>query len=184
MSKDKTITFKDLSYEDKRKKYRQYAVDNGFAYEMKLFIIDEIAKGFKKEVFGLPIERYLSNLLIDGYLAFERVFDSKEEEIIDYQIIDPTTLISSINDNKKIWIQYNDNPSMKRILTEDQILYITYPIIDANDSLIGQLYTKQIKLYNHEKLNDFMISYIVKKVKTQLIEILEQERNFFKKVSN
>jgi len=177
------VKFMDLSYEDKRRKYRQYAVQNGFAYEMKLFIMDEISQGLPKEILtGIEIDQYLSNLLVDGYLAFERVFDSKGEKIIDYQSIDPTTLIiGSDSDNKQVWIQYNDNPKMKRFLTEDQILYVIYPIIDANDSLIGQLYTKQIKLYNHEKLNDFMISYIVKKVRIQLIDIIKQEKEFFKK---
>jgi len=183
MSKEKkNVNFMDLSYEDKRRKYREYAVQNGFAYEMKLFVMDEISHGLPKEILpGVEIEHYLSSLLVDGYIAFERVFDSKEMKIIYYQSIDPTTLITSEMHNKKVWIQYNDKPELRRILTEDQFLYIKYPIIDANDSLIGQLYTKQIKLYNHDKLNDFMISYIVKKVKMQLDEILEQERNFFHK---
>jgi len=179
--------FKNLSYDKKRKLYRRYARENGFAYEMKLFIMSEISQGMPTEILKeVEIERYLYAMLVDGYVAFERLFDSKQEHIIGYQQIDPVTLTAhkefstENNERKNIWIQYNDKPELKKILTDDQILYVSYPLPDANDSLIGQLYTKQIKLYNNERLNDFMISYIIKKIKTQLIDIINKERDFFK----
>ena len=175
------IKFNDLSYIDRRRKYRQYVVENGFAYEMKLFIMDEIVKDYPIEFLpNVNTEHFVNVLLIDGYVSYERVFDSEQKSIIEYSENDPNSFILNEMHGKKIWIQYNDNPDIKRILTDEQILYISYPVPDANDSLIGQLYTKQVKLYNNDKLNDFMISYIVKKVKIQLDEIIEQERNFFK----
>ena len=173
------IPYRDKSYEDKRRILRQYAIDNGFAYEMKLFILDEISQGLKSEILpGIEIDQYLNVLLVDGYVAYERIFNEDQTKIIDYEPIDPTTL--SIKHNGT-YIQYQDYSSMERVLLDKQILYIMYPILDANESLIGQIYTKQVKLYNHDKLNDFMISYIVKKVKTQLTDIIKQERDFFDK---
>lgn len=184
MKKDsEIITYDDLSYDEKRKILRRYAYKNGFAYEMKLYITDKILEGMSmKSILDLSIERMIDNLLTDGYVAYERIFNLEGTEIIAYDTIDPITLIvTKDTDNKTIWVQYPDNKNRKRILTEDQILYIVYPIINASDSLIGQLYTKQIKLYNHEKLNDFIITYIVKKLKEQLTDIIKYERNFFKK---
>jgi len=176
------VSFRDLSYDKKRQKYREYSINNGFAYEMKLFVLDTILKGKKKDILpGLDIEMVINNLLVDGYVAYERVFDVKQENRIDYVAIDPVTLITSIDNGKNIWIQYNDNPNMRRFLTEDQILYMTYPIMNANDSLIGQLFTKQIKLYNSDMLNDFMLTYICDKVREYITDIIHQERNFFKK---
>ena len=176
------ISFRDLPYNKKRQKYREYSVNNGFAYEMKLFTLDRILRGKKRDILpGLDIEMFTNNLLVDGYIAYERVFDTKCENIIDYVAIDPITLTNKIYDDKKIWVQYDDKPNMRRVLTEDQVLYVIYPIIDANDSLIGQLYTKQIKLYNSDMLNDFIMTYISDKVREYITDIIYQERNFFKK---
>jgi len=177
------VSFDDLNYEKKRKKYRSYAYKNSFTYEIKLFIIDEIAQDYPKEILpGLNTEYFLDSLLTDGYVAYKRVFDIKQEKIISYDAVDPTTLIvGNSSDNKKIWYQYKGYTDMERILHDEEILYVIYPIIGANDSLVGQIYTKQIELMKNDILNDFMISYIVKKVKIQLDEILEQEMNFFDK---
>jgi len=173
------IKFGDLSYVDKRSKYRNYAAKNSFAYEMKLLIIDEILSDYSKEILPeIQTEHLLNIILTDGYVACERIFNDKQTKIEFYKFIDPVTLTVS---SPEFWIQYNDNESMKRVLSTDQILFLKYPILDANDSFIGQIYTKQIELVQDKKMNDFMISYIIKKIKIQLDELIENEKNFFKK---
>ena len=176
------MSFFDLSYQDKREKMRLFAKSNSFAYEMKLFIIDEIIKKMclinKEILLGINIEDLLNKLLTDGYVAYERVFDDKQKKIINYNEIDPCSLVIDTDDGKPIWIQYHENPSIKRVLLESQVLYLKYPILDANESLIGQIYTKQIKLYTHEKLNDFIINYVVDNVFEYISEIVEKESDF------
>jgi hypothetical protein len=71
---------------------------------------------------------YLKNLLIDGYIAYEIVYDDKQKNIIDLAPIDPITLIVATdpNTNTMIWIQHPDNPALRRILLDSQIIYISY----------------------------------------------------------
>ena len=71
---------------------------------------------------------YLKNLLIDGYIAYEIVYDDKQKTIIDLAPIDPITLIVATdpNTNTMIWIQHPDNPALRRILLDSQIIYISY----------------------------------------------------------
>jgi hypothetical protein len=71
---------------------------------------------------------YLKNLLIDGYISYEIVYDDKQKNIIDLAPIDPITLIVATdpNTNTMIWIQHPDNPALRRILLDSQIIYISY----------------------------------------------------------
>jgi len=172
------IRFIDLSYSEKRRKYREFSRENGFAYEMKLYVLDNVLRGKKRNLLlNIDIEEMVNNLLVDGYVAYERIFDNNDN-IIAYNAIDPISL--SLVDGDIKWVQHEDNPDIKRFLYEEQILYIKYPIIDANDSLIGQIYTKQFKLYNSDKLNDFMLTYICSKVHEQLVDIIKEEKKYLK----
>lgn len=71
---------------------------------------------------------YLKNLLIDGYISYEIVYDDKQKNIIDLAPIDPITLIVATdpNTNTMIWIQHPDNPALRKILLDSQIIYISY----------------------------------------------------------
>lgn len=71
---------------------------------------------------------YLKNLLIDGYISYEIVYDDKQKNIIDLAPIDPITLIVATDPstNTMIWIQHPDNPALRKILLDSQIVYISY----------------------------------------------------------
>ena len=71
---------------------------------------------------------YLKNLLIDGYISYEIIYDDKQKNVIDLAPIDPITLIVATdpNTNTMIWIQHPDNPALRRILLDSQIIYISY----------------------------------------------------------
>jgi hypothetical protein len=77
---------------------------------------------------GQTAWNYLKNLLIDGYISYEVVYDDKQKNIIDLAPIDPITLIVATdpNTNTMIWIQHPDNPALRRILLDSQIIYISY----------------------------------------------------------
>jgi hypothetical protein len=71
---------------------------------------------------------YIKNLLIDGYISYEIVYDDKQKNIIDLAPMDPITLIVATdpNTNTMIWIQHPDNPALRRILLDSQVIYISY----------------------------------------------------------
>lgn len=101
---------------------------------------------------GQTAWNYLKNLLIDGYISYEVVYDDKQKNIIDLAPIDPITLIVATdpNTNTMIWIQHPDNPALRRILLDSQIIYISY----SNNNEYGETsYVENlIRPYNQLKM--------------------------------
>lgn len=62
--------------------------------------------------------------MISKNIAVEVLYDKKQENIISYIEIDPTTLTKkwSESDNRFIWIQYENIEYKKRILFDTQII--------------------------------------------------------------
>jgi hypothetical protein len=77
---------------------------------------------------GLTAWNYCKSLLIDGFIAYEIVYDNKQKNIINLQPIDPMTLVVSTDPGTGtiVWIQYPENPQIRRILLDSQIIYISY----------------------------------------------------------
>lgn len=77
---------------------------------------------------GILAWNYFRTLLIDGFLAFEFVYDDKNKNIIDIQQIDPSSLLPSIEPTTgdSIWIQFPESPEFRRILLDSQVVYISY----------------------------------------------------------
>ena len=96
--------------------------------------------------------QYLKNLLIDGYISYEIIYDDKQKNIIDLAPLDPLTLIVATdpNTNTMIWIQHPDNPQMRKILLDSQIIYISY----SNNNEFGETsYVENlIRPYNQLKM--------------------------------
>jgi hypothetical protein len=74
---------------------------------------------------------YFRQFLIDGFLAFEIIFDPDGKNIVGFKELDATSLRPGVEKGgdgnyKKIWVQYEDIPSMKRVLLDSQIIYISY----------------------------------------------------------
>jgi hypothetical protein len=74
---------------------------------------------------------YFRKWLVDGYLAFEIIYNPEQSEIIGFKEIDPITLVPAYNkeDGKKVWIQFKDDPIKERKLYDAQIIYISYSSI-------------------------------------------------------
>lgn len=74
---------------------------------------------------------YFRKWLVDGYLAFEIIYNPEQTEIIGFKEIDPVTLVPAYNkeDGKKVWIQFKDDPIKERKLYDAQIIYISYSSI-------------------------------------------------------
>lgn len=75
--------------------------------------------------------QYFRQFIIDGFLAFEIIYDSKGKEIIGFKELDAASLEPVVervgeSEYKQFWIQYPGNPQMYRKLTNEQIIYISY----------------------------------------------------------
>lgn len=74
---------------------------------------------------------YFKQFLIDGFLAFEIIYDKEAKNIVGFKELDAASLRPGVAKDEhgklqKIWVQYEDIPSMKRELYDSQIIYISY----------------------------------------------------------
>ena len=125
--------------------------DESIVYDNKNFIArpeligmdvpEEVDKYLQKsfrsiyQYFGFASDQsawyYFRKFLIDGYLAFEIIYNPEQTEIIGFKEIDPITLVPGYNkdDGKKVWTQFKDDPIKERVLYDSQIIYISYSSI-------------------------------------------------------
>lgn len=77
---------------------------------------------------GINAWNYFKKLLVDGYLAFEIVYDDKQREIIGFKELDTSTLVPGVDPltAERIWVQYPESPEYRMILLDSQISYISY----------------------------------------------------------
>lgn len=101
---------------------------------------------------GIVAWNYFRELLIDGYLAYEIVFDDKQRNVEGFNKLEPSSIIPAVDQQSgaKIWIQFPDNPQYRRVLLDSQIIYISYSAgTDYNEtSYVENL----IRPYNQLKL--------------------------------
>ncbi|MCK9575600.1 MAG: portal protein [Candidatus Pacearchaeota archaeon] len=74
---------------------------------------------------------FFKQFLIDGFLAFEIIYDPESKNIVGFKELDAGSLRPGISKDEngklqKIWVQYEDIPTMKRELYDSQIIYISY----------------------------------------------------------
>jgi len=104
-------------------------------------IIDDLNESFKKVYFAFGFNNghdawhYAKKFLIDGFLAFEIIYDGEGEEdaknILGFKELDPVTLEPEIrkdeNDNEyRIWIQYRGDSERQRELIDANLIYISW----------------------------------------------------------
>lgn len=69
--------------------------------------------------------------LVEGFLAFEIVYDDKGRNIIGFKELDPVTLLPSVEKQPNgsflnVWIQYPEDEKKRRVLYDSQVIYISY----------------------------------------------------------
>ena len=101
---------------------------------------------------GITAWNYFKDFLTDGYIAYEIVYDDKQKSIEGLYRIDPLTLVvvSDPISGTVLWIQYPDNPQLRRVLLDSQIIYISY----SNNNDFGDVSYIEglIRPYNQLKL--------------------------------
>jgi hypothetical protein len=102
-------------------------------------IKEKIHDNFKKIYYYLSFHdgqtawNYFRKFLIDGYLAFEIIYNDDNSEIIGFKELDPISLMPGIDkdSNKQIWIQYKGQGAKERMLYDSQIIYISYSSVNS-----------------------------------------------------
>jgi hypothetical protein len=76
---------------------------------------------------------YFRKWMVDGFLAFEIIYNDKQTEIIGFKELDPVSLMPAIDgeSGKKIWIQYKGGGPKERKLWDSQIIYISYSQVNS-----------------------------------------------------
>jgi hypothetical protein len=84
--------------------------------------------GFQNSVLAW---QYFRQFIIDGFLAFEIIYDNKGKEIIGFKELDATSLQPivekvGLDQYEQFWVQYPNSPQMIRKLKNEQVIYISY----------------------------------------------------------
>ena len=91
------------------------------------------------------------DFLIDGYLAEEIIWDDKKQNIIGFNRLKPETIIPAFEPSVgNLWIQYPEDPQLRRIFLDSQIIFISYT--SQNDFNETSYVEGLIKPYNQLKL--------------------------------
>ena len=76
---------------------------------------------------GISSWNMMRDFLIDGYLALEIVWDDQKKNIIHFNRLRPETLVPAYEPAiGNLWIQYPEDPQLRRIFLDSQIVFISY----------------------------------------------------------
>ena len=75
--------------------------------------------------------QFFRQFMVDGFLAFEIIWDNRGKEIIGFKELDATSLIPSVEKQPdgrhvNVWIQFPNDPKKTRMLYDSQIIYMSY----------------------------------------------------------
>jgi hypothetical protein len=94
---------------------------------------------------------FMKDFLIDGYVAMEIVWDDKKKNIIHFNRLRPETLVPAFEPSiGNLWIQYPEDPQLRRIFLDSQIVFISYST--QNDYSETSYVEGLIKPYNQLKI--------------------------------
>lgn len=93
----------------------------------------------------------IRDFLIDGHLAIEIIWDDKKKNIVSFNALRPETLVPAYEPSVgHLWIQFPEDPQLRRIFLDSQIVYISYST--QNDYSETSYVEGLIKPYNQLKI--------------------------------
>ena len=99
---------------------------------------------------GITAWSLFKKWLIDGYLAYEIIFNENSTKIIGFKELDPVSLKFGGYDKKletRVWYQYKDKGGQfERKIPDSNIIYISYSSISVNSQV--SYIQRLIKAYN------------------------------------
>lgn len=76
---------------------------------------------------------YFRKWLVEGFLAFEIIYNDKQTEIIGFKELDAISLMPGVDTDtgKKMWVQYKGGGPKERKLWDSQIIYLSYSQVNS-----------------------------------------------------
>ena len=141
-------------YDDEKKFCKVSNIDDGYSQEIKDTHYQKFEDIYHFYGFadGKRAWDLFKKFLIDGFLAFEIVYDDKQQNIIGFEELDTPTIIPGYDPSTgtHIWIQFPEEPSLRRIVLDSQIIYISYK--SQNEYSETSYVEPLIRPYNQLKL--------------------------------
>ena len=148
-----SITDETIVYNDEKDFCSPRALSNDYSQEIKDKYQEHFEKIYNKFGFSDNITAWamMRDFMIDGYLAIEIIFDDKKKNIIGFNRLRPETLVPAYEPNiGHLWIQFPEDPQLRRIFLDSQIIYISYST--QNDYSETSYVEGLIKPYNQLKI--------------------------------
>jgi len=104
-------------------------------------IVDDLNEAFKKVYYAFGFNQghdgwhYCKKFLIDGFLAFEIIYDGEDDDparnVLGFKELDPVTLEPEIRKDEdgneyRVWIQFRGDSQKQRELVDANLIYISW----------------------------------------------------------
>ncbi len=148
-----SIADESIIYNDDRDFCFPKQLGNDYSQEIKDKYQEYFEKIYNKFGFSDNITAWnmMKDFLVDGYLALEIIYDDKKKNIIGFNRLRPETLVPAFEPTiGHLWIQFPEDPQLRRIFLDSQIVYISYST--QNDYSETSYVEGLIKPYNQLKI--------------------------------
>jgi len=144
---DESIIYADKDFCSPKPLSNDYSQDIKDKYQ-EFFEIIYNRFGFGDNITAWNMMR---DFLIDGYIAIEIIWDDKKKNIIHFNRLRPETLVPAYEPSiGNLWIQYPEDPQLRRIFLDSQLVFISYST--QNDYSETSYIEGLIKPYNQLKI--------------------------------
>jgi hypothetical protein len=148
-----SLADESIVYNDERDFCSPKPLSNDYSQEVKDKYQEYFEKIYNKFGFSDSITAWnmMKDFLIDGYLALEIIYDDKKKNIIGFNRLRPETIVPAYEPTiGHLWIQFPEDPQLRRIFLDSQIVYISYS--SQNDYSETSYVEGLIKPYNQLKI--------------------------------
>ena len=148
-----TLSDESIVYNDERDFCSPRPLPNDYSQEIQDKYQEYFEKIYNKYGFSDNITAWsmMKDFLVDGFVAVEIIYDDKKKNIIGFNRLRPETLVPAYEPNVgHLWIQFPEDPQLRRIFLDSQIVFISYST--QNDFSETSYVEGLIKPYNQLKI--------------------------------
>ena len=148
-----TVADESIVYDDERDFCSPRAISTEYSVEITDKYQEYFEKIYNRYGFSDTITAWnmMKDFLIDGYLAVEIVYDDRKKNIIAFNRLRPETIVPAYEPSVgHLWIQFPEDPQLRRIFLDSQIVFISYST--QNDYSETSYIEGLIKPYNQLKI--------------------------------
>jgi hypothetical protein len=148
-----SVADESIVYNDERDFCSPRPLPNDYSQEIQDKYQEYFEKLYNKYGFSDNITAWsmMKDFLVDGFVAIEFIYDDKKKNIIGINRLRPETLVPAYEPNVgHLWIQFPEDPQLRRIFLDSQIVFISYST--QNDYSETSYVEGLIKPYNQLKI--------------------------------